>query len=167
MSPNNQSISIELTSNASDFEFCAAMMSRSDPWVKLDMDYEQCLKAFDGPFKEVHVLKKGEEIIGFAIIQTQGTFKGYIQTIAIDESYRGAGYGTKLLQFCEDRILKYSPNIFICVSSFNQAAIKLYTKFGFELVGELKNFVKKGFTELLLRKTVGPMVGYKGRSTKV
>ncbi len=29
------------------------------------------------------------------------------------------------------------------------------------LVGELDNFVKKGFTELLLRKTVGPRVGYK------
>ncbi|MGZ3753398.1 MAG: GNAT family N-acetyltransferase, partial [Mucilaginibacter sp.] len=74
---------------------------------------------------------------------------------------RGRGYGTQLLQFCEDRILQHSPNIFICVSSFNHGAIQLYTKFGFELVGELKDFVKKGFTELLFRKTVGPVVDYK------
>jgi ribosomal-protein-alanine N-acetyltransferase len=101
------------------------------------------------------------------VIQTQGTFKGYIQAIAIKDVYRGAGYGSQLLQFCEDRILRYSPNIFICVSSFNHGAIQLYIKFGFELVGELKDFVKKGFTELLLRKTVGPVVGYEGHITKL
>ena len=53
-----------------------------------------------------------------------------------------------------------SPNIFICVSSFNNAAIRLYKEFGFKLIGELDNFVKDGFTELLFRKTVGPMMGY-------
>jgi len=115
----------------------------------------------------VFVLKSTKEIIGFVVIQTQGTFKGYIQILAIDAAHRGAGYGTKLLQFCEDRVLQYSPNIFICVSSFNHRAIRLYTKFGFELVGELKDFVKKGFTELLLRKTVGPMIGYTGPSTQL
>jgi hypothetical protein len=34
---------------------------------------------------------------------------------------------------------------------------------GFKLVGELENFVKEGFSELLLRKTVGPRVGYQGK----
>ena len=57
-------------------------------------------------------------------------------------------------------ILAYSPNIFICVSSFNQKAYQLYTSLGFEKVGELPNFVKQGFTEILLRKTRGPLVGY-------
>ena len=32
-----------------------------------------------------------------------------------------------------------------------------------ELIGELENFVKEGFTELLLRKTVGPRSGYTGQ----
>jgi ribosomal-protein-alanine N-acetyltransferase len=167
MSLHNNAAIIELTSSPDDFAICAMLMSVSDPWITLGMDYPQCLKAFDGPFNEVFVLKKEAEIIGFVIIQTSGTFKGYIQTISINETCRGAGYGTQLLQFCENRILQYSPNIFICVSSFNHRAVNLYIKFGFELVGELKDFVKKGFTELLLRKTVGPMVGYKGRSAKL
>lgn len=153
-------VSIELTSNAEDYEFCARMMSVTDPWRRLDMDYSQCLKAFDGDFKEIFVLKKDEVIKGFVIVQTQGSFKGYIQTLCIESGGRGEGYGTRLLQFCEDRILTYSPNIFICVSSFNEGAIRLYLRFGFELVGELRNFVKEGFTELLLRKTVGPVIGY-------
>ena len=154
-------IIIELTADPGDFEVCAQMMSETDPWITLGMDYDYCLKAFEGAFKEIFVLKKATEITGFVIMQTQGTFKGYIQTICISRGHRGAGYGTKILRFCEDRILRYSPNIFICVSSFNQKALQLYLKFGFELIGELKDFVKPGFTELLLRKTAGPIANYK------
>jgi len=154
----------ELTTNPDDFAACAAIMVKTDPWITLGMDFNDCLKAFAGDFKEVIMLRYDAEIIGFVILQTQGSFKGYIQTLAVNEAYRGAGYGTQLLNFCEERILQYSPNIFICVSSFNTGAIKLYTRFGFELVGELKDFVKAGFTELLLRKTVGPLFGYKTKS---
>jgi [ribosomal protein S18]-alanine N-acetyltransferase len=163
MSPDNVSPIIELTSNPADFADCAAMMAATDPWITFGRDYD-CLKAFEGPFKEVFVLRKDHEILGFVIMQTQGSFRGYIQILCISAGFRGGGLGTQILQFCEDRILQYSPNIFICVSSFNHGAIRLYTRFGFELVGELKNFVKAGFTELLLRKTVGPIVGYKARS---
>ena len=165
MPPNKKPV-IELTTNPNDFSLCAGIMSRTDPWVKLGMDHAQCLKSFEGSFREVFLLKNEYEIMGFVIMQPQGTFKGYIQTIAVDENYRGEGYGTLLLQFCEDHILQYSPNIFICVSLFNQKALQLYIKFGFELVGELKDFIKMGFTELLLRKTVGPVFGYKGRRTQ-
>src|ERR1700722_13037547 len=112
-------IIIELTTDPRDFTICAQMMAETDPWITLGMDYDYCLKAFEGAFKEIFVLKKAAEITGFVIMQTQGTFKGYIQTICISKGHRGEGYGTKILQFCEDRILRYSPNIFICVSSFN------------------------------------------------
>jgi ribosomal protein S18 acetylase RimI-like enzyme len=166
MPPNKKPV-IEVTTNPDDFSFCAGMMSRTDPWRRLGMDHAQCLKSFEGFFREVYLLKNVDEIMGFVIIQPQGTFKGYIQTIAVNENHRGKGYGTLLLQFCEERILAYSPNIFICVSSFNEKAFQLYIKFGFKLVGELKDFMKKGVTELLLRKTVGPVVGYKGTPAKL
>jgi ribosomal protein S18 acetylase RimI-like enzyme len=139
---------------------CARMMSGSEPWITLGMDFEYCVKAFEGDFKEVFFAEFEKELAGFVIMQTQGSFKGYIQTICITESWRGKGFGTEMLRFCENRILTYSPNVFICVSSFNKGAIHLYEEFGFERVGELENFVKKGFTELLYRKTVGPIVGY-------
>jgi [ribosomal protein S18]-alanine N-acetyltransferase len=155
-----EKISIKLTADPEDFEVCALMMSVTDPWITLDMNYDQCLQAFEGSSKEIYVIRYRNEIIGFVIIQTAGTFAGYIQTICINKDNRGHGYGKKLLQFCEERILKISPNVFICVSSFNQGAIKLYYNFGFKLVGELENFVKDGFSELLLRKTVGPRAGY-------
>ncbi|MBS1531450.1 MAG: GNAT family N-acetyltransferase [Bacteroidetes bacterium] len=162
-SPEENSV-IEQTTDPADFAFCAELMAHTDPWITLGIGVEDCAKAFEGSFREVFVLRNGKEIAGFFIIQPQGSFKGYIQTIAIAEGHRGQGLGTRILQFCEERILKYSPNVFICVSSFNERALKLYTRFGFERVGELKDFVKKGFSEILLRKTVGPTVGYKGRA---
>jgi ribosomal protein S18 acetylase RimI-like enzyme len=156
----NENIIIRPATDSQDIAVCTQMMSVTDPWITLNIDYEQCLKAFEGKCKEIYVVELENVIAGFVIIQICGTFSGYIQTICIGEAYRGRGFGKKLLHFCEERILKFSPNVFICVSSFNKGAIKLYFEFGFKLVGELDNFVKEGFTELLLRKTVGPRVGY-------
>jgi ribosomal-protein-alanine N-acetyltransferase len=161
-----EKIAFRLTKDPKKIVICALMMSESDPWITLEMNYEQCLNAFEGDCKEIYVVETENVIAGFVILQTCGTFSGYIQTICINKIYRGRGFGKKLLQFCEERILKFSPNVFICVSSFNKGAIKLYYEFGFKLVGELDNFVKAGFTELLLRKTVGPRVGYTGQKKK-
>lgn len=151
---------INSTTDPKHFAVCALMMTQTDPWITLEMNYDQCLKAFDGPLKEIYVIHHENEIAGFVILQITGTFKGYIQTICIGENFRGKGFGKKLLAFCEERILKISPNIFICVSSFNKGAIKLYYDFGFKLIGELEDFVKEGFTELLLRKTYGSIIGF-------
>jgi ribosomal-protein-alanine N-acetyltransferase len=150
-----------LTTDQETVEQCARMMAETDPWVKLGIDYEKCLVAFEGPCKEIYELKVDGVLVGFVILQICGSFKGYIQTICIKKNYRGRGLGTRILQFCEERILKISPNIFICVSSFNTNALRLYQSYGFKLVGELENFVKEGYSELLLRKTVGAIGGYK------
>ena len=154
----SENIVIKQTTNALIIAECAKMMVKTDPWITLNINYEQCLKAFEGNWREIYVLEYDAQIAGFVIIQPYGTFKGYIQTLCVSETFRGKGLGTKLLQFSEKRILEISPNIFICVSSFNTRAIKLYEEFGFKRIGELDNFVKDGFTELLLRKTYGALM---------
>lgn len=157
----DEKVIIRLTDDPKDFAVCARMMASTDPWITLEMNYEQCLVAFPGECKEIYIIEYDNNIAGFVILQTGGTFSGYIQTICIDKAFRGKGLGKKLLWYCEQRVHQFSPNLFICVSSFNDGAIRLYNEFGFKLVGELDNFVKQGFTELLLRKSVGPRVGYK------
>ena len=159
MEPNMKIVTLQ-TTDKQNIVVCARMMVLSDPWITMGIGYDQCHSAFEGLSKEIWVVEIDKEIAGFVILQIGGTFKGYIQTICIDVAYRGRGLGKKLLLFCEERILEISPNIFICVSSFNQGAIRLYKEFGFKLVGELDNFVKEGFTELLFRKSFGPMMGY-------
>ena len=160
MEPKEKIVSLSLT-DTEHLSECAMMMAKSDPWITLDIDYDQCLKAFEGLSKEIWALEIDKAVAGFVILQMDGTFKGYIQTVCVDVAFRRRGIGKKLLQFCQERILKISPNLFICVSSFNQGAIRLYKEFGFTLVGELDNFVKEGFTEQLLRKSFGPIIGYR------
>lgn len=154
------SFQIIRTQSPIHFEICASYMAQSQPWINLQMDYQQCLQSFEGDFREVYILMTADTIQGFVIIQPKGTFKGYIQTLCIAPNNTGKGFGTELLKFCENYISKFSPNLFICVSDFNKLALQLYLKFGFEVVGELNDFVKEGFTEILLRKTKGPIVGY-------
>lgn len=158
MNTYSTELSIEATSNPAIFAKCAAMMASSSPWTTMGISYEQCLLGFGGSWRETYVLFYQQKLAGFVVIQPFGSFKGYIQTICISEEFRGKGFGKHLLHFCEAKILETSPNVFICVSSFNTGAIKLYQEFGFKLVGELNDFVKTGFTELLLRKTIGPML---------
>ncbi|HVX52626.1 MAG TPA: GNAT family N-acetyltransferase [Chitinophagaceae bacterium] len=153
-------ITIRATNEIEAWIECAVMMAATSPWLTMGLDYAYCLKAFEGPCKEVYIAMLGNTLAGFVILQTCGSFKGYIQTLCVNESLRGRGIGKLLLQFSEERILAISPNIFICVSTFNKAALTLYTRQGFTLVGLLPNFVKGGFNELLLRKTVGPVAGY-------
>jgi ribosomal protein S18 acetylase RimI-like enzyme len=161
-----QKINIRLTSDPAVLANCAEVMAKSDPWVTLEMDYDYCVKAFDGPCKEIYVVETEEKLEGFLILQVCGSFKGYIQTLFVKESARGKGLGHQLLAFAEERILRFSPNIFICVSSFNVRARLLYEEFGFEYVGELKDFVRQGFSELLYRKTHGPLINFTSQPKK-
>lgn len=158
---NSTKPQICLTKDPADFSLCAKMMTQTDPWITLGMNFEECLDAFRGDFREIYILKTGKTTAGFIILQVNGTFSGYIQTLCIDEQFRGKGFGTRLLEFSERRIHEFSPNVFICVSTFNEGAKKLYLRYGFKPVGELENFVKNGYNEMLMRKTIGQRVGYK------
>lgn len=157
--------SFKLENRPEVFAKCAEMMDSSDPWITLEMTYEQCLKAFDGECKEIYVLENGQQIAGFVILQMCGTFKGYIQTLVVNEGFRGRGLAKLLLKHCEERILQESPNLFICVSAFNEVAKKIYLDFGFRQVGVLEDLVKKGFDELLLRKSIAPLLDFKADHT--
>jgi ribosomal protein S18 acetylase RimI-like enzyme len=85
-----------------------------------------------------------------------GPFTGYIQTICIHPEHRGGGLGTQLVAFAEARIAAVSPNVFLCVSSFNPRARALYERLGYAYVGELADYLVRGHSEFLYRKSLGP-----------
>ena len=71
-----------------------------------------------------------------------------------------------LMAFAEERIFRDSPNVFICVSTFNTGARDFYQHLGYQVVGPLKDYLVAGYDELLLRKTIAPLATYKtGAST--
>ena len=139
---------------------CATIMSTSEPWVTLQRGYDASLKIIRDPTREVLVVTGGEEVVGFLILNMRGAFVGYIQTVAVREDWRGRGLGSCLVQLAEERIFRESPNVFLCVSSFNARARALYERLGYEVIGELKDYIVRGHSEWLLRKTRGPLAGF-------
>ena len=141
---------------------CAELMSSSDPWRRLGRDLDQSYRILLDSTREVYValdpsILTASHIAGFVIVMMHGAFVGYIQSVAVREDYRGRGLGTALLEHAERRIFRDQPNVFICVSSFNPAARRLYERLGYRVVGELTDFIIRGQSEILLRKTIGPL----------
>jgi ribosomal protein S18 acetylase RimI-like enzyme len=147
---------IEPARDDADRADCARMMSETDPWITLGRGYERCLMAVSDPGRELYVARDGETVTGFILITMKGQFPGYIASVCVATSARGTGLGTQLVAFAEARIYRESPNVFLCVSSFNHGARRLYERLGYEFVGTLKNYIVKGHDELLYRKTIGP-----------
>jgi ribosomal protein S18 acetylase RimI-like enzyme len=100
-------------------------MSESEPWKTLGRDYNASVATLSDPLKEVYVAVQGDDIAGFAILNMRGAFVGYIQTLCVAPALRGHGTGSILLRFAEERIFSDSPNVFMCVSSFNKDAQRL------------------------------------------
>ncbi len=143
---------IKLTTDEVELDFCAKLMTESEPFVTLKFDFEKCKAAVRGDYKEVYVTKVEDRIAGFIVIQFYGLMRGYIQTICVEPNYRGKGIGTSLIKFCEEILLKRFPNVFLCVTSFNYEAQKLYYRLGYEKIGELKDHIIRGADEYILRK---------------
>ena len=131
-------------------------MAASDPWRTLGRGVEVLLAALGNPAKEVYVAESGTDLLGVLILDLHGPFPGYIQTVCVAPEARGQGLGTQLLAFAEARIFRDSPNVFMCVSSFNDGAGRLYARLGYEEVGVLRRYLVPEHDEILLRKSKGP-----------
>jgi len=138
------------------------MMASSEPWLTLGRGYEDCLAVVSDPAKEVHVLNAATGLAGFVVLDLRGVLRGYIQSICVAPDRRGRGIGAELLGRAEERIFRDSPNVFLCVSSFNVAAQRFYVRLGYELVGRLGDFLVEGHDELLLRKSRGSWTTFQG-----
>ena len=144
-------------------------MTDSEPWRTLGRDYETSLRIVTDPVKEVYVAYAGTEIdaiAGFLILNMTGAFVGYIQTVCVAPEWRGRGLGAILISFAEERIFRETPNVFMCVSSFNTDAQRLYERLGYQRVGELADYIVAGHSEILLRKTIGPLTGFHPATTE-
>ena len=140
---------------------CADLMISSDPWMTLRLRREGALASLTDMAKEVYVVRDASGVAGFLILDLRGVVAGYIQTLCVRPDCRGRGLGTMLIGWAEQRIFKASPNVFICVSSFNSGARRLYERLGFEPVGVLHDFIVAGHDELLLRKTQGAWTDFR------
>ena len=159
-SSRNVRVEIRRLRKADETHQCAQLMANSEPWITLRRTYDNSMKILSDSSREVYLAIVKDEIVGFIVLIMSGALVGYIQTVGVMPEWRNKGIGNRLLGFAEDRIFSKAPNVFMCVSSFNQKAQKLYKRLGYERIGELKDYIVSGHSEILLRKTIAPITEF-------
>jgi len=135
-----------------DYEWCAAMMASTEPWITLGRYLEECRAALVRPGTELFIARDDDLPVGFILVASYGLAGSpYIASIAVAGGVRGHGVGSQLLCFAEEYFAGRG-HVFLLVSSFNQGAQRLYRRHGYEFVGELKDYVVPGLSELILHK---------------
>lgn len=136
-------------------EWAAALMARSEPWVTLGRTLASSRTVFADPDNLVFIARTGSPC-GFVILQRHGIAGApYLRSLAVSETMRGAGIGTRLIRFAED-YFHDARFLFLCVSSFNPRAQALYARLGYTVIGELEDFVVAGASEWLMSKRLRP-----------
>jgi ribosomal protein S18 acetylase RimI-like enzyme len=137
---------------------CAEIMAGSETWITLGIPMDEIMKTLSDPLHEVFVAYVEDEIVGTMVIHTGGAFSGYLKSIAVKPGWRNQKLGEKMMEFIEKEIFSTYKNLFLCVSSFNSDAQQFYTKLGYEKIGELKDYLVAGHDEILMRKTIAPIL---------
>jgi ribosomal protein S18 acetylase RimI-like enzyme len=155
-------ITIRPIAGEDESKACAEIMATSEPWITLGRGVKQSLAILrDRELQEIYVAVCEEKVVGFVILIMKGAFVGYIRTVAVHADWRSIGLGRRLIWFAEERIFREWPNVFLCVSSFNPRARALYERLGYEPVGELRDYIVRGHSEWLMRKTLGPSAEFR------
>lgn len=133
-------------------EWCARLMASTDPWLTLGRGFEDCLERCRRPGYLLLVARRDGRPCGFVLLHPYGVAGSpYIASIATAPEARGQGVGTALLAHAEG-CFPEARHMFLCVSSFNARARRLYQRHGYRAVGELKDHVVQGQSEILMHK---------------
>ena len=137
-----------------DYEWGARLMASTEPWITFKRDLAGCRDTLLRPGTELLVAWQKESRLGFILLAPYGLAGSpYVACLAVAAEARGQGVGSQLLRFAEERFADRA-HIFMLVSSFNRRARNLYGRQGYEFVGELKDFIVAGHSELILHKRI-------------
>ena len=91
--------------------------------------------------------------VGVMVIRDPWLAGPYMQFLALLPGAQGRDHGQALLDWFERQARSAGArNLWICVSTFNTGALRLYLRFGFAAVTILDDLLKPGVDEILMRK---------------
>lgn len=110
--------------------------SFSYPWTK-----SLFINELKNPYSHAYLLRTHENrVIGYIIFWLIMD-EGHILNVAIHPEYRNKGFGSLLIKFSLDYLVKNSGKVMTLeVRKSNIHAIALYRKFGFRVVNIRKNY---------------------------
>ena len=142
-----------------DRDAVVQMLADSDPWKRLGYTSSDWNRLFEtGPQgRDAFVIEAAQAIVGLALLRQRFMLGDYLELLAVAPSSQGKGFGSILLNHLEQIVFQRTKNLFVCVSDFNAAARRFYARHGYQEIGPIPNFLIPGSSELLLRKTTGPV----------
>lgn len=106
------------------------------------------------------VAEKGENMIGFAVVEWSGHAEGslaYLQTLEVIPEFRKHGVGRELLERSEESALEAGARqIWLHVDEFNLSAIRLYELNGYVRRARKESYYPQGRGALVLSKEMRP-----------
>lgn len=155
-----------------DIEACARIVAGEPLWQR----YGQTLPRARGALRRalapdsgvLAVACEAGRVVGFIWFHRTGTFhhSGYVRWVGVAPEARGRGVGRALMRYAEERIFKAGPNVFLLVADFNVSAQAFYEDLGYTRVGAVPDYVVRGVTELLYRKTREPIAARGRRAVR-
>ena len=105
---------------------------------------------------EFVIIRKNKKIIAYLIaLKRKNSNQLRIYSLAIAPESRGLGIAKMLLNYTDEISLKKKINkISLEVSENNYAAISLYKKHGYQIVGEKREYYSDGSNALIMIKSI-------------
>ena len=95
-----------------------------------------------------------ETIAGVVCVRFPWLRGAYLELIGLFPQAQGQGIGRAVCEWLEQEISGHADNLWTLVSSFNSSARRFYANCQFTGIGVLKDFVRPGHDELLMRRIV-------------
>ena len=126
-----------------------------DPWARAGYTGERLASFFaqsEHAVSRYRMMLSGS-LTGVLVVRHNWLHGPYLHFIGLLPQFHGQGIGGIVLAWFEAEARRASRrNLWLCVSSYNVAARRLYERHGFRLAAELDDLVIDGFDELLMRK---------------
>jgi ribosomal protein S18 acetylase RimI-like enzyme len=141
----------------SDVPACAAIVCASPLGERYGFRPDAMARTLAGALEaggELIVAESAGRVVGFAWIDPRGAFSSapYLRLIAVEESFRGSGVGSALVDEFEARTASVGRDWCLLVSDFNERAQAFYERRGYRKAGALPDFARPGITEILMVK---------------
>jgi ribosomal protein S18 acetylase RimI-like enzyme len=138
-----------------------AQLAGMDPWKRLAYPAAELSRYLLWPDPALHrytVLTRDETLAGVISVRYPWLRGPYLELIGLIPDFQGAGLGSELIGWFEQQARLVADNAWVIVSAFNHKAYDFYRRHGFVEVGVIKELVRPGYDEILLRKVVKEII---------
>ena len=146
----------------SDVDGAAAAIAAGPVFHRYGITHSSAIELLRTARGKIAVAKDDGAVRGVAMYWTDGTppVPAYLRILAVAEGQRGKGVGRALLRHVESEAYREGPNLFLCCELTNVDAARLYEREGYVKIGPMPSLFVEGITEVLYRRTLGPIRGY-------